>query len=76
MDSQEFIQYAAIAAEKAANASALFMRAIAAANNGDQAAADAYLADARGRWDEADQVWEDAPGPGEEPAPEPPAEPT
>lgn len=80
MNANELIAYAARGAEVAVEVAALFTRATLAANNGDMVAAEAYLSDARGRWDAAAAGWTAAPGPSAEPAPEPapmpPAEPT
>jgi hypothetical protein len=71
MDKEALIEYASMGAQAALDAAMLFTRAVTAANSGDQVQADAYLAQARGRWDAAAQGWAAA---GEPPAE--PAEPT
>jgi hypothetical protein len=70
MDTQELIDLATKGAAMAMDAALLFTRAATAANNGDQVAAEKYLADGRSHFDQAVADW-NAAG-----TATPPAEPT
>lgn len=63
MDKEKLIEYASMAASAALDAANLFTKAITAANSGDQVAADAYLAQARGHWDQSVADWNAAGAP-------------
>ena len=76
METKDLIAYASMAAQAAIDVAALFTKAITAANDGDEAAANAYLADARAHWDRAVSDWQAAGTVEPAPAPVPPAEPT
>jgi predicted glycosyltransferase len=70
MDTQTLIDLATKGAAMAMDAALLFTRAVTAANNGDMAAAQKYLADGRSHFDQAVADWQAAG------AVTPPAEPT